>query len=249
MKSLRIQVLSDLHLERYNDGGVAFLKTLDPADVDVLAMAGDICSYSMLETVLPAICCRYHDATVIFVAGNHEPYYSSIDNVREITKRLSCDVGNLEVLDNRLVDIDGFRILGTTLFFPQRQLDGLYSQELNDFRRIADFKFEVYTEHEIACYFLKEKVKTGDIVITHHLPSFKCVHPSERDSHLNRFFHSDLDDIILEKRPSLWIHGHSHHSGDVAIGATRVLCNPFGYVDYEINPDWDPKLVVEIDPL
>jgi hypothetical protein len=33
----------------------------------------------------------------------------------------------------------------------------------------------------------------------------------------------------LEKRPRLWVHGHTHTTCDYELGSTRVACNPYGY--------------------
>ena len=38
---VRIQLMSDLHLEEHVDGGNAFIRQLDPQDVDVLVVAGN----------------------------------------------------------------------------------------------------------------------------------------------------------------------------------------------------------------
>jgi Icc-related predicted phosphoesterase len=35
--------------------------------------------------------------------------------------------------------------------------------------------------------------------------------------------------IIRSRRPSLWIHGHTHESRDYRLGATRIVANPCGY--------------------
>ena len=48
-------------------------------------------------------------------------------------------------------------------------------------------------------------------------------------------------------RAPLWVHGHTHDSADYTIGATRVLCNPRGYSGVELNPRFDPNLLVEVE--
>ena len=40
---------------------------------------------------------------------------------------------------------------------------------------------------------------------------------------------SDVESIIYEHEPTLWIHGHIHDTRDYMIGNTRILCNPRGY--------------------
>jgi hypothetical protein len=34
---------------------------------------------------------------------------------------------------------------------------------------------------------------------------------------------------VRERRPKLWIHGHSHDCCDYALGQARVVANPLGY--------------------
>jgi hypothetical protein len=67
------------------------------------------------------------------------------------------------------------------------------------------------------------------VVVTHHLPSQRCVAPQWAGHPLNPFFVCELDALIQERRPAIWIHGHTHDSVDVRVGETRILCNPFGY--------------------
>ncbi len=41
----------------------------------------------------------------------------------------------------------------------------------------------------------------------------------------------DLTDLIRERGPDLWIHGHVHHAVNYWVGRTRVVCNPRGHPD------------------
>jgi len=62
---------------------------------------------------------------------------------------------------------------------------------------------------------------------------------------INPAFASDLENLILEFQPELWIHGHIHTACDYTIGKTRVICNPRGYPS-ELNTGFIPEKVVEI---
>ena len=86
------------------------------------------------------------------------------------------------------------------------------------------------------------------MVITHHAPSRKSIHPRFADSLMNACFVSDAERLIDGSRAHLWIHGHTHDSFDYFVNGTRVLCNPRGYVvdDKAENPAFDPGLVVEV---
>ena len=243
--SLNIQVLSDLHLEFHSGGGTSFIGSLDPTGVDILVMAGDICSARMLPNTIPKICERYRTAECVFVHGNHECYYTSFEKVWAALEELS-EVKNLHVLNNRSVTIKGQRIMGTTLWFPMQSMNGLYEDELRDFRAINGFKENVYAENTLAMYYLNNYMQPGDIVVTHHLPCEGSIHPLCKRHSLNRFFLTDMNELILERQPAVWIHGHTHFSCDHVVGSTRVVCNPYGYAGHDINPDWDPSFVVSV---
>jgi hypothetical protein len=121
---LRLQLASDLHLERYPDF------VLEPApDADVLVLAGDIGSYQSGSRLLHA---HPPDADfglgqfsplrpgspwkqVLFVPGNHE--FDGIDLAETYPRlRATCERLGLIWLDGEEVIINGVRFLGTTLW-------------------------------------------------------------------------------------------------------------------------------------
>ena len=64
----------------------------------------------------------------------------------------------------------------------------------------------------------------------------------------NAAFASDLEGVIAQYQPPLWIHGHMHNRVDVALGETRVLCNPAGYNALaNARHGYDPEFCIEID--
>ena len=104
----------------------------------------------------------------------------------------------------------------------------------------------MYEENAKAVAFFREHVQPGDIVVTHHVPSQRCIAPRFVGSPLNPFFVCDLTGLILKSQPRLWLHGHTHSSAAEQIGATMVLCNPFGYAVVKPNPEFKNRLVVDI---
>jgi Icc-related predicted phosphoesterase len=77
------------------------------------------------------------------------------------------------------------------------------------------------------------------IVVGHHAPSSRSVADWYKgDTVMNGAFRSELDEFIMD-RPQirLWVHGHMHNASDYMIDATRVVCNPRGYIGYEACAD------------
>jgi predicted phosphodiesterase len=99
----------------------------------------------------------------------------------------------------------------------------------------------IYIENELAQPF-----DGITIVMTHHAPSGRSVPEFRRGDPINAAYASDLEALIERAQPQLWVHGHIHSSSDYRIGSTRVVCNPRGYVPSQLNPGFDPALVIEL---
>jgi len=241
---MKIQVISDVHTEFQKDSGREFIAQLEPDEVDVLVVAGDLCDRWNIPMTLLWLAERYR--RVVYVLGNHESYGASIQRSRESAKDAASKAGNLHFLDNSVCMIDGQRFVGTTLWFRDDPQNAFHEGSMNDFRKIRKFRETVYEENALARTFLNHTVKSDDVVVTHHLPSEACVSRQYRGSALNRFFVCDMDDLIFEQKPKLWIHGHTHDSKDFVHGETRIVCNPFGYAGLELNHTYVDQKVIEV---
>ena len=230
MKAL---ILSDLHLEFREDYSHFIFNALPSADeIDVCLLAGDITASSKIYSVMKDFSYKYNYKKVIYVPGNHEYYNSSPDEIREILIKVEKDFKNISVLTNKMVQVGNTRFLGTTLWFPETTFGKEY---MNDFFSIMDFEPWVYRQNALAIRFLENNLNKGDVVITHHLPTEKSIAPQYARSVLNHFFCCDIEYLIHSKKPSIWLHGHTHTSFDYIIDDTRILCNPYGYLGYETN--------------
>ena len=254
---MRIQIASDLHREFPDSHPVPNLMP----GVNVAVLAGDLTSYYRWHSAADELCRMWGDARILYVPGNHEFYGHDIGVVRR-KLRDSCERRDIEYLDNRSVLIDGVRFVGATLW-TDFQIDGTPAESrerigrgINDFQLIqrGDRKFNTYDaseRHAADVAFIDKTLAEANaarepaVVVTHHLPSPACIAPVYENDPLNPAFASDLDHLILKHQPSLWIHGHTHHSVDVRVGETRILCNPGGY-DRGDNPLFDPSLVVSV---
>jgi DNA repair exonuclease len=253
---MKLHVLSDLHL-----GFEPFERPRTEADLVVLA--GDIARPR--EAVAGAL---EFARPVVYVAGNHEFYGGSIEGTLAELKRL-CAGSHVHLLDDSELVLDGVRFLGTTLW-TDFELFGAGERKaaamaeatrlLRDFSRITlgESAKAAFTPEDSVTLFrrhagwletrLAEPHDGPTVVITHHAPSPRSIHPRFADSLLNACFVSDLERLTGSDRAQLWIHGHTHDSFDYTLNGTRVLCNPRGYAKGEVNenPRFDPNLTVEV---
>lgn len=250
-RPLTLHVLSDLHL------GVQGMPVPD-VQADITILAGDI---ARPQAALNWA--RQFDRPVIYVAGNHEFYGGSIAQVRAELAQLA-DGTHVHVLDQQALEISGVRFLGTTLW-TDFELFGTECRELA-MQRSAEFMrdFQVIRNADGSCYsppdsvalfreqydwldaILDEPFDGPTVVITHHAPSMRSVHPRFADSLVSAAFASDC--TCLLGRADLWIHGHTHDSFDYTVYGTRVLCNPRGYCRDGVNENaaFDPSLCVSV---
>lgn len=246
---MRVLVMSDVHVEFHRDGGACFIKSLPDADVLVLAgdisVARNISNSTGLMTVLPLFAQKYPH--VVFVLGNHDFYYGTPGEVMEKVTKLVQKHPNLHWLENSSVSIDGQRFVGATLWFPQSAEVQKHKGWLTDFRLIGKLEPWVYQQCQASIRYLQETVTTGDVVVTHHLPTPRSVSARFQGQSANVFFVCNVENIIKKNKPRIWIHGHTHDSKDYMLGSTHIICNPFGYAGHEENREFNDRLVLELE--
>ena len=253
---LKLQIVSDLHL------GQAGME-LPATEADVIVLAGDIARPR--EAV--AWACAL-GKPVLYVPGNHEFYGGSLEG-RIAELRALCEGTPVRLLHDEEVEIGGVRILGTTLWteFSPAKLgsDSNFAAAvqaatsfMRDFARIrlregedallrADDCAALFARHSDWLRARLARPHAGaTVVISHHAPSLRSIHPRFAGSPVNLCFVSDAEHLL--RGANLWVHGHTHDSFDYRVGATRVLCNPRGYVREGVqeNARFDPALVVEV---
>jgi len=139
---VRILIASDLHFEFQPDNGAALVNSLAPADV--LLCPGDVAVAPLLGDALALLLERY--AHVVFVAGNHEFYRSSLNKVRRALRVLDERIESFHYLERSACEIEGHRFVGATLWFPRKSGNRLLEPLVTDFRLIDDAP-EIYNEH------------------------------------------------------------------------------------------------------
>lgn len=114
-----------------------------------------------------------------------------------------------------------------------------------NFRKVsADDLASIHLEHRSFIKNALMKDHEGPtLVMTHHAPSEMSVRFRETVQKEDHAYASNLEGLILDHAPDIWLHGHTHHAEDYAIGATRVISNPKGYPGQ--NPEFDMLKVFE----
>jgi Icc-related predicted phosphoesterase len=240
------RVISDTHYEFFKSVAktLTHVNSIVPTSVSerTLVLAGDICKYTTtdgstprLELVLKAF--KQNWSNVLFVPGNHE-YYGSQRPPSDVDKDLTamCQRAGVEFLQKRRITIDGVDISGCTLW---SDIDSTGAALMNDIGQVFPTAAAYRKEFKDHLEWLQGNAAT--VVVTHHLPSSKCVHqrfhgypgqsgfatPLDTDPRygLTEWFTGGVSVVT----PKYWIHGHSHESTDITIGGVRVLSNPVGY--------------------
>ena len=83
--------------------------------------------------------------------------------------------------------------------------------------------------------------------MTHMAPSYRSLSAQQQRHPLAGFFASDLERLIRDLRPALWIHGHIHTALEYPLAATTIVANPRGNPGEKVNASnrpWTPKIVV-----
>lgn len=264
---MRIQIVSDLHLE-FED-----INIQNQNGADVLILGGDIMVASKVHKPESQYGIRFRDFLsrcsfqfphVIYVMGNHEFYsdgrwFDSIDDMRA-----ACAVHpNIYMLERDSKQIDDVLFVGGTLWTDMNKFDPLtlhaVRDMMNDYRAInhdkAGFRrlkpADTVERHRLTRDYIELVVRENKdkkiVVVGHHTPSFQSCHEMYKGDYLmNGAYHSDLTGIMLDNpHIKLWTHGHTHHCFDYMVGETRVVCNPRGYDGYE-DTGWDPNKIIEV---
>jgi predicted phosphodiesterase len=254
---MKLHILSDLHL---GQGALA----LPGTDADVIVLAGDIARPAEAVAWASAL-----GKPVLYVLGNHEFYGGSIADTAGQFRALS-EGTTVRLLDDESVTIGNVRFLGSTLWTDfmlfgegerreAAQADA--ARFMRDYSRIrtGDGPQAVLTPEDTAARFrrhaawlARELARPHDgptVVITHHAPSTRSIHPRFEGSLLNACFVSRAEHLLGGGRARLWIHGHTHDSFDYVVDGTRVVCNPRGYARDGVNENaaFDPAFVAEVN--
>ncbi len=247
---MKIQILSDLHLEFEN-------LELPACDSDVVVLAGDI---HIRQNAIDWILKNIPDKPVVYIFGNHEFYGKAYPTLFEKVKALTKDT-NIYILENESVELGDVEFFGCTYWtdfelFGNPKVAGYHCQQLmTDYKRIRRApsysklrSLDTAIINRSSASWLKSAVVASSkkkVIVTHHSPSILSLPEHRREKLESAAYVSNHDDSVQQLSPALWIHGHIHHSSDYKIGETRVICNPRGYPD-NFNEKFNTNFTVTI---
>lgn len=267
---MKFRLVSDLHLDFSN-----YIVTSLPDDKEtVLIVAGDTCEGRYRTLLFNFLDNHYHRfLKIVFVLGNHCYYGENFYTHGEvIQKEVQDNYHNVVFLNDTSYKLsDDIQIVGSTLWTdfdkgsPIMMGDAvrcmadymwIYSDD-SGYSPIRLTPNEIYSQHKASVAYLKAAIHKyrnlgrSVVVVTHHAPTWQSVGDGFEGDGLNGAFVSDLSDLILDTKPVVWCHGHTHSARDYMVGDTRVLCNPRGYHSsrsgYGEKTNWNPDLIFEVE--
>ncbi len=240
--NLRIQFLSDLHLESKNRYGDWWVDVIEP-QAPYLVLAGDICPSRHPDLPRFYDWCKDNFERVIHIPGNHEYWkykrnkYDTISEAETYMKSL-CEKHGIIFAQKDIIELEknGPKLICCTLW--SRVPKGVLN---NDYSRIKEFnpriRNNIYFDH---LNFIKEAVRNEEIapiIITHHAP---LIDKTQRPEHIGGkeapFYTNSLGWLI--DKCTAWIFGHTHHVCDIyRRGGSVVTSNPIGHVNENLPYD------------
>lgn len=265
-QSLKIQFVSDLHLEFPDNRAWLAAHPLEVTG-DILLIAGDTAYLDLPDSGRETY--KAYDfwdwasrnyKQVIVCLGNHD-FYGYYD-LATMPDGYCLDIRpNVKAYYNSVVHLPDVDIIVSTLWsFIEPDIDFIVERSVSDFYRI---KYEGHrlnaqnfnAEHERCLAFIKQSVTESKaktkIVLTHHVPTQLCTVDEFKGSTINGAFTVELGDYIADSGIDYWIYGHSHRNMDAKIGKTQIISNQFGYLSHgePQNNGFDPKRYIELSAL
>jgi predicted phosphodiesterase len=237
---MKVAYCSDLHLE------FRPIELKNEENADVLILAGDIYLISRMRYNLDD---RFKDFMdnitgefkhIIYVAGNHEYYDSSIYDIDKLRKAVKI-YPNVHVLDIQAVNIDGVNFVGGTMWTDINKSDPLLMAQapriMNDFTVIDEFSPQFSVDAFKVFNVYVQSRKPIDVVITHHGPSWGCISDEYKTSYYNPLYVSDVDVSDVK----YWIYGHLHGGKSFEQDGCQILHNSRGYPSEQCFRDFELK--------
>jgi hypothetical protein len=237
--TIRLAIASDLHVEK---GDWA----LPALDTDLWVLAGDV-GWGL--DGMAWLARNLGSRRAVLIAGNREHWHhpEGTDPGTALAAA-AAEIPGLTFLRDRgaVFDVGGIqlRVLGCTLWTDYR-LEGDQAgamaragASMPDYRNGRGPDGAPLTPEAVLAWnaasvrFLERELRRRHdgptLVVTHHLPSARSLKARRPDHAPTIVSVTELDRLIGESGPDLWVHGHSHRDCDYRIGRTRIVSRQRG---------------------
>lgn len=271
---MKIQLLSDLHLESHPD-----YHPRPAPGAQLLVLAGDIGSYQRgsrlpgsdfgLERFSPL---RAWPVPVLYVPGNHE--YDHLDfDATHARLRETCERLGITWLEREVLVLQGIRFIGTTLWtdfdalawrpgkpppdtaqvLKQRhkafRAANFYLEKAATLRHGTLMLAEAWREQGLVCQqwlrgALAQPHTGTTVVVTHFAPSLRSADPRYGMAPGTAGFCNALDELL--DGVQWWLHGHLHCQHDYVERGCRVVANTLGYASKGEQAGFREDLVLDL---
>ncbi len=260
---MRIQLLSDLHLETEQ------FRPEPAAGAELLVLGGDICSrwegFALFKD---------WPVPVIAIAGNHEFDQREIDDALPAL-RLHCDGLGIRLIERESLIVEDrsgrrvrfvgsvrwsdFDLFGAADRERAVRAATYYVRIMQATRGGQIFDAIAVRDEALACrHWLENELarQPGQangqwdrtVVITHYAPSLRSADPRYGSQPGTASFCNADDDLL--PAADLWIHGHLHCRHDYLVehrhGQTRVVCNARGHSHRAETEGYDGQFTIEV---
>jgi len=250
--AMKIQVMSDLHLE---------FEAFRPVNhgADLLILAGDVAEGGPDVAWMHDV--REEFPYVLYIPGNHEYYNNDITIVDAKWLKFAKDHSGFWYKNPGMLKLDGKRILAGcwwTDFWGELYYEQIASQWMNDYRLIDWNGNPFMPKHAkwingVQNDFFRQmagRYDNIDLVVTHHGPTTASINTGR---HTNRMidpaYANKKEALVAQIGPKYWIHGHTHHNVNYEVlndhgFDTKVISNCKGYRNE--NKEFNPNFIIEI---
>jgi len=246
---------------------------IPPANLDVAAilLGGDIHYLPQhLGVMLNEIRRTQRDGTLLIVVpGNGEYVNQELGEARRQYRAAVEAVPDAVFLDNDVAALPGgVRVIGSTLWshvpgdhieaynkmFADNGMTGVDGDNIRLGERLMTLH-DTNEQHRQARSFLERELRglsaaerENTVVCTHYWPTLRPFTSPDGQPPADRYITgSDLDALIAECGPRLWLCGHAHTTHHVTIGNTQVSSNPrAGDGPGNVNPDFADSYVLDL---
>ena len=248
MKNMRVQIVSDLHIERSKQN-ITLTDFITPVG-DILVLAGDIGSMYRLRQLFNFLhqACE-HFPLVIYVPGNHEYYklykstprsFSTLENAM---RGFITTHSNMHFLNRKTLQIENTLFVGATLWSNPTN----FTNKIVQINGITRERF--ITRHKLDKEFITKSLEYGKknnlktFVVTHYPPVLDAKNPLKNDKYAGLYV-NDLDYLL--KDADVWVSGHTHFNYQKTKNNCLLVTNQLGKPKDDIK-NYSPTMVIQIN--